>query len=614
MAVNVAVDFGTSSTCVAVSVDGREPQVANVDGQPLISSAVFAAADGTLFVGQEAERQAAIDPARYEPHPKRRIDEGELLLGDAVLAVQDVVRAVLRRAVGEARRIAGNRGVDLLVLTHPADWGVIRTRTLRQAGAGLGHRVVLVPEPVAAAVFHAANHTMPDGKALAVLDLGGGTVDVSVVRKSRGAPGSVGGFEVLATKGDPNFGGSDIDQLLLEHVGSLLDSRYAEDWQRLMTGRELADRRRRRVLRADVRSSKETLSRHPYTDVPLPDPFNDAHVTRADLERLIGEPLRRTVELAAAALTDSQVPREQLGGVFLVGGSSRIPHVARLVHERLGVIPVTLDQPETVVARGALRAVLVDPEHTDGYSTGPARGPQSAPQSQPVPPPYAAGPRPVVPQPVPAPQPAPPRAASPPPPFQQVPAEAPAKRKRALWIAGAVVVLAAAVVLGLVFGFGGSTPEPPKADNGTPLAAYDYAFTLPAGWQQSGGNPPRRGITVSPGGDASPEARVYVEETRLRKPVNNAQARQGFLADLEPKVRAAGFTGFRPSIKYADRDVAYYRGQSAEGSVRANVDWYVLVDGEVQLSIGCQYSEAQAQNMRPSCERIVRSMRIRNQG
>ena len=62
---HVAVDFGTSSTCVAISVDGREPQVVVVDGQPLVSSAVFAAVDGTLFVGQEAERQAAIEPRLY---------------------------------------------------------------------------------------------------------------------------------------------------------------------------------------------------------------------------------------------------------------------------------------------------------------------------------------------------------------------------------------------------------------------------------------------------------------------------------------------------------------------------------------------------------------------
>ena len=109
MTVRVAVDFGTSSTCVAVSVRGREPQVVAIDGAPLMSSAVYAAPDGTLFVGQEADRQAAVDPARYEPHPKRRIDEPDLLLGASVHKVRDVIRAVLSRAVAEGQRVGGGR-------------------------------------------------------------------------------------------------------------------------------------------------------------------------------------------------------------------------------------------------------------------------------------------------------------------------------------------------------------------------------------------------------------------------------------------------------------------------------------------------------------------------
>ncbi|HKN97784.1 MAG TPA: Hsp70 family protein, partial [Pseudonocardiaceae bacterium] len=372
MTLHVAVDFGTSSTCVAVSVDGREPQVVVVDGQPIVPSAVFAAVDGTLFVGQEAERQAAIDPSRYEPNPKRRVDEGELLLGNTVISVVDVVRAVLVRAVAEARRLAGNAPVDLLVLTHPADWGAIRTRVLRQAGAGLATEVTLVPEPVAAAVFHAASHALPPGAALAVLDLGGGTVDVSVVRRQQ--PGeaeqghAVAGFAVLATHGDPNFGGADIDQMLLEHVGSLVSDTVRDDWLALTEGREMSDRRRRRVLRQDVRGAKETLSRHTYTDVPMPPPFPDAHVTREDLERLIDAPLRRAVALTVETVAQAGLRPDQLSGVFLVGGSSRIPLVGRLVYQRLGIIPTTLDQPETVVARGALRSVALDPLHTGGLA------------------------------------------------------------------------------------------------------------------------------------------------------------------------------------------------------------------------------------------------------
>ena len=95
---------------------------------------------------------------------------------------------MLGRAVDEARRSAGGAFVDQLVLTHPAQWGGVRARVLRQAANGLAERITLVPEPVAAAVFHAATFVGdeasgslgPADETLAVLDLGGGTVDVSV--------------------------------------------------------------------------------------------------------------------------------------------------------------------------------------------------------------------------------------------------------------------------------------------------------------------------------------------------------------------------------------------------------------------------------------------------
>lgn len=389
----VAVDFGTSSTCAAVSADataGRAPQIVVVDGAPLMPSAVYVTSDGTLFVGQEAERQAALDPSRYEPHPKRRIDEPELLLGDTVLPVVGVVRAVLRRALLEARHLAGGATADQLVLTHPADWGAARTQKLRRAAHALAAEVVLVPEPVAAAVFHSQNHAVPDGGCLAVLDLGGGTVDASVVRRTGPT-----GFQVLATRGDPHFGGADIDQALLEHVGAQVSPGDPEAWRRLVEGRELADRRRRRVLRQDVRGAKETLSRHTFADVPMPPPFPDAHVTRADLEALIGVAMQRTVALLAATIGDAGLRPDELVGVFLVGGSSRIPMVSRLVHERLGVVPVTLDQPETVVARGALSTVMADPERT-------ATVPPSVFTLPGTPLPGQAGPPPGVPLPVPA--------------------------------------------------------------------------------------------------------------------------------------------------------------------------------------------------------------------
>jgi molecular chaperone DnaK (HSP70) len=379
VSLHVAVDFGTSSTCTVTSVDGAEPQVVVIDGQPLLPSAVFAGTDGTLFVGHEAERHAAVDPSRFEPHPKRRIDEGSLLLGNSVLTVGDAVRAVLRRAVAEARHCAGGAVVDLLVLTHPAEWGNVRIQQLRTAARGLGKELALVPEPAAAAVFHSASHAMSDGGTLAVLDLGGGTVDASVVRREAAA------FMVLATRGEPNFGGTDIDQLLLDHIGRIVAGADPRAWTQLNEGRNLPDRRRRRMLRQDVRGAKETLSRHTYTDVPIPPPFSDVHVTRTDLERLILEPLTGTAELVLDTLRDAAVPAGGLTGVFLVGGSSRIPLVSRLIHERTGLVPTTLDQPETVVARGALRAVRSEERVRDSMPTrrtapGTARGGTVAPE------------------------------------------------------------------------------------------------------------------------------------------------------------------------------------------------------------------------------------------
>ncbi|MFS8101550.1 type VII secretion-associated protein [Lentzea alba] len=606
MSLHVAVDFGTSSTCVAVSAHGREPQVVVFDGQPLVPSAVFAAADGTLFVGQEAERQAAVDPARYEPHPKRRVDEGELLLGSSVLPVVDVVRAVLTRAVGEARRVGGGAPVDLLVLTHPADWGTVRTRVLIQAARGLGRELVLVPEPVAAAVFHSASHSIPDGASLAVLDLGGGTVDASVVTRTGKS------FRVLATKGDPTFGGADIDQALLEHVGSLVGAKDPEAWRQLVEGREMADRRKRRVLRQDVRGAKETLSRHAYTDVPMPPPFPDAHVTRSDLEQLITAPLSRAAALVGAAVRDAGLAPQQLAGVFLVGGSSRIPLVARLVHEHTRVVPTSIDQPETVVARGALRAVSLDPERTGGVApqgalqTPPKGGPGDVTHNLRVtddatrkitrritPPPAAQFPM----------------------AFQSAP-EPKKKSKAPLFIALGVVVVLAAAGAGGYFWLNREKTQQQPTPPGNQVAVYDYGFTRPDGWEQTGGAAKDRQVLLQPierknSEGKSPEARIAVQEQTLE--YDSGRDRVRALSELKKKYeeRKEGgdqVTDFADNATFAEKSVVHYR-EVVEGT---DVDWYIQFVGKVQVSVGCQATAAEADRVRTACEQVVRTLVIKS--
>ncbi|TWP46400.1 type VII secretion-associated protein [Lentzea tibetensis] len=566
MSLHVAVDFGTSSTCVAISVHGREPQVVVFDGQPLVPSAVFAAADGTLFVGQEAERQAAVDPARYEPHPKRRIDEGELLLGSSVLAVVDVVRAVLTRAVDEARRVAGGMPVDLLVLTHPADWGTVRSRVLMQSARGLGREVVLVPEPVAAAVFHSASHALPDGATLAVLDLGGGTVDASVVARSGRR------FRVLAAKGDPSFGGADVDQALLEHVGAMVSPHDGEAWRQLVEGREMADRRKRRVLRQDVRGAKETLSRHAYTDVPMPPPFPDAHVTRTDLERMITAPLSRAVALVTTSVRDAGLDPRQLAGVFLVGGSSRIPLVARLVHEHTGVLPTSIDQPETVVARGALRAVSLDPVRTGALP--------------PQPPPSTDTTRKIT------------RRITPPAQFPQVPHQPIRKKSRK------PLYVTLAVVLALVAG--GTTAYFLLRDRGKPISQYDYSFTMPADWEQTGGDVQKRRVLLQPMQRDSGLDRIAVQEQKLT--YDSSADRSRAIEELRKGFKESGesVSDFDENAAFVGKDVVRFREQVPS----ATVDWYVLLKGTAQVSVGCQASESGRERVRSACEQIVRTMTV----
>lgn len=479
--VNVlSVDLGTSNTVAVLSAHGRPPRVVDVDGASMMPSAVFAAEEGQLVVGRDAERRARLDPSRFEPNPKRRIDEGTLLLGDTVVPVTDALAGVLRRVADETSRQLGGKRPDEVRLTHPAQWGPVRRNVLLSAArqAGMGANLVLVPEPVAAAAHFASfpGQHLASGQALAVYDLGAGTFDVAIVGATQN------GFVVLAEAGLPDLGGLDVDQALLEHVGRQVSSRDPARWQNLLRPMSTGDRRAQRALREDVRAAKESLSRHPQTDLPLPEPFEDVLVTRVELEALIRPGMLRSVELLAATIRSTGMTPDRLVGIYLVGGSSRIPLIATLIAEQLRVVPTSLDQPETAVALGAhhvpqegitmrtsdisgaidivqrTQAMAPGPTapRTGGFAA-PGTGGFNAPGSGGFP--AQAGPPPQNPPQYAPPQPQ--RVAAPPPPSGPIPvqypmqpqATAPAKSKTPLWIAvGSVAAVAVLVVTLLVSG------------------------------------------------------------------------------------------------------------------------------------------------------------------
>src|SRR6266540_686984 len=387
----LGIDFGTSNTVGMLRTHDGRVRPLLFDGSPLLPSAVYLNPDRRMLVGRDAERNARLDPSRFEPNPKRRIDDGQIFLGEVALPVPRVFGYVLGQVAVEARRQLG-AAPDEVRLTHPARWGERRRSMLVEAAklAGLGSPR-LIAEPVGAASYFTAvlGSAVPVGRSLAIYDLGGGTFDATVVRRTQT------GFEVLAEESLPDVCGLDFDHAIVEHLGATYRDSHAEMWARLANPTDAGDRRYRRMLYEDVRGAKEMLSRTSSADIHLPALEVDAHLTRDELDTLTRPYLEQTVACLRRALDAAgQTSAAQLVGIFLVGGSSRIPLAAHLIHTELGVAPTTLEQPETVVVEGALciGAAVGRGGAVSGVprpvSTPPAR-PVSPPAARPVSPPAA---------------------------------------------------------------------------------------------------------------------------------------------------------------------------------------------------------------------------------
>jgi hypothetical protein len=334
--------------------DGRG-QPLLFDASFLLPSAVYAETDGRLLVGRDAERSARLDPTRFEPNPKRRIDDGEVLLGTREYQVADLVAAVLRRAGDEAARVAGSMPSST-VLTYPANWAASRKSALAEAASRAGMpSVTLVPEPIAAALYFTGvlGRVVAPGAALVVYDFGGGTFDTSVLRRRPD-----GGWDVLASDGLADVGGVDLDDAIIEHLHGTIGAADPDRWRQLTAAQDDASRRRYRLLWEEVRAAKEQLSRSSSASIHVPLFDTDVYLTREEFERIARPYLERTADLTAMTLQRAGMRPDQVGGLFPVGGSSRIPLASTLLHHRLGVAPTLIDQPELVVALGSLLAII----------------------------------------------------------------------------------------------------------------------------------------------------------------------------------------------------------------------------------------------------------------
>lgn len=347
----LAIDYGTTASVAAVST-GDRPELVVVGSSPRVPSSVLCTEDGRLVAGEAALQQAAAAPGRVEWAPKRRLGDRTVLLGGQAVSPVDLVTATLSIIAEEVLRQHGGRPPDEVRLSYPARWAGTRTAALAEAAhrAGLG-QVHLVPEPVAAAIQLDADQVAA-GAFVAVFDLGGGTLDTAVLRRV------ADGFELAGVPGGiDRLGGEDFDERLYVHVGELIGHRQPDAWEQLRFGEDRSWQHLNHGLRAQVRAAKEALSTASDHALYVGPPVDlELRVTRDELERLIAGDVRRAVDELMATLDRAGVAAGELAAVYLVGGSSRVPLVARELAERTGQVPVTWGDPKAVVALGAASA------------------------------------------------------------------------------------------------------------------------------------------------------------------------------------------------------------------------------------------------------------------
>ncbi|WP_433203718.1 Hsp70 family protein [Dactylosporangium sp. CS-047395] len=257
------------------------------------------------------------------------------------------VAALLTRVVGSV-----SPGYDgPLTLTHPGAWRPSRRRVLADGArlAGLGEPE-LVPEPIAAARYCTAilGHRVPDGGCLVVYDLGAGTFDVTVVRQA------ADGFTVAAAGGLLDAGGLDLDAAVVRLARTRTGP--VEAWERLDRPRIPEEAAARLRLWHEARVARELLSDSPTAELYIP--FAGPVTLHRDEFEVAAAPLvDRTVECTLAVLREAFVSPQEVAGVFLAGGVTRMPLVAGMLYRALRLEPLTAEHPDVAVACGAVRPV-----------------------------------------------------------------------------------------------------------------------------------------------------------------------------------------------------------------------------------------------------------------
>ncbi len=366
----IGIDLGTTNSCVAVMDGDKARVIENSEGVRTTPSVVAFTDAGERLIGQTARRQAVTNPdhtyyavkrligrAMTDPAVKKdsKLVPYSIVKGkggdayiqgrDKVLSPSEISAMILTKMKETAEDFLGSE-VTQAVITVPAYFNDAQRQATKDAGKIAGLEVLrIINEPTAAALAYGMNKE--DGKTIAVYDLGGGTFDVSILEIGDGV------FEVKATNGDTFLGGEDFDMHIVEYFNTEFKKETGID----LKGDKLALQR----LREEAEKAKKELSTASSYEVNLPFITADASgpkhlnmkLTRAKLETLVGDLIKRTIAPCKKALADAGIKAADIDEVVLVGGMTRMPAVQDAVTKFFGKEPHKGVNPDEVVAMGA---------------------------------------------------------------------------------------------------------------------------------------------------------------------------------------------------------------------------------------------------------------------
>lgn len=366
----IGIDLGTTNSCVAI-MDGDEPRVVeNSEGTRTTPSMVAFTKDGERLVGQPAKRQAVTNPDNTLYAIKRLIgrrfgsettnniaaktsynivegDNGDAWVqcNDDKYAPSQISAFILQKMKETAEDYLGE-SVDKAVITVPAYFNDAQRQATKDAGRIAGLDVErIINEPTAAALAYGLDKRKAG--VIAVYDLGGGTFDISILEIGDGV------FEVKSTNGDTYLGGEDFDIRIIDFLADEFKKEQGIDLRE--------DKLALQRLKEAAEKAKIELSSSTATEVNLPfitaDQSGPKHLnvklTRAKLESLVEDLVKRTIEPVKAALKDAGVQASEIDDIVMVGGMTRMPKIVEVVKEYFGKEPHKGVNPDEVVANGA---------------------------------------------------------------------------------------------------------------------------------------------------------------------------------------------------------------------------------------------------------------------